>query len=301
MSQEPNENRLPGFLIIGAMKAGTTTLFHDLKAQEGVFIPADKEPHTLVKFQEHTTARTEYGRLLAGASSHDLCGDASTGYSKLPDCSGVAERARELLGPDLRILYLVRNPVDRILSHHHHAVTEGSFSGSLDEAIDELPCLVNYSCYGTQLTPWLAAFGPERVLVIVFEDYVKDRRGGAREVCRFLGVPFDPDRVEDIAFNASDGKPRVAGSLRQAQFLWPYRRLIRPLISPGLRVWLVRTFVPKAKGRVRQMPRRTYDRIAERLAADEALLSEQTGLPRPIFSPLDFVEDPPPGTSTAAN
>lgn len=302
MRKQPNEHRLPGFLIIGAMKAGTTTLFHDLKAQKRVFIHSDKEPHTLLKHVgDDDAVRLEYRRLLEPAGSDDLCGDASTGYSKLPVHTGVVERAVRVLGPQLRVVYVVRNPVDRMLSHYHHAVTEKSFTGSLKEAIDSLPGLVEFSCYGLQIAPWIAALGDDRVKVIVFEDYISNRSEKVAEVCRFLNIDFDPARVSDERHNASDGKPLIRGFLARQQFFWPYRRLIRPLLTPEMRIRIVKRLAPRAPGRNRKMPRTVYERIATRLAADEALLAESAGLEQPIFTPLDFVEDSPSGNRATTN
>lgn len=287
---DPSTNaRLPDFLVIGAMKAGTTSLFHDLNSQPGVFIPSDKEPHTLQGDTDECVV-AEYARILAGAGPDDLCGDASTGYTKLPVRKPVAERAARLLGDQLKVIYLVRNPIDRMLSHYHHAVTEGSFSGSLADAVEGLPGMVDYSLYGMQAKPWFDALDPDRVRVVLFEDYVRNRAGAVASMCEFLGLDFDLTAVSDEKHNASDGKPRVHGALRRVQFIWPYRVLIRPLLRPEVRVRLVRRFVPKAEPRPTQMPESVYAAIADRLADDERLLADLTGLKRPIFHPLRSVE-----------
>jgi hypothetical protein len=106
--------RLPDFLIIGAMRAGTTSLFFDLLANPAVFFPQDKEPHCLATDDVlSASGRAAYGDLYRAAGPGQACGDASTGYSKLPDVMGVPERALRVIGGHrarLRGLLLPRAP-----------------------------------------------------------------------------------------------------------------------------------------------------------------------------------------------
>ena len=114
---------LPGFLVVGAMKAGTTSLYRDLPTNPSVFMPIDKEPNNLLSDDVRTPqGLDDYARHFQRAGADQLCGEASTAYTMLPRHTGVPERALEVLGPDCRIIYLVREPVARIVSHHQHAL-----------------------------------------------------------------------------------------------------------------------------------------------------------------------------------
>ena len=96
------KTRLPDFLIIGAQKSGTTTLYADLAVQPTICMSSIKEPSVLIKIPDPDKATAYYGRLFEAEPSHRRFGEASTLYSQLPEHREVAERARRLLGPALR-------------------------------------------------------------------------------------------------------------------------------------------------------------------------------------------------------
>lgn len=284
MSSPDSDEPRPDFLLIGAMKAGTTSLFHDLNAQTGVFIPADKEPTTLVHRKEDAEALAEYAKLFAPALPGDLLGDASTGYAKLPEVDpGLADHAARLCAPGAKILYLIRNPVDRMLSHYHHDFSAGFYEGSLEEGLREVPHILDFSLYGYQLEPWIKAFGRDRVHVVHFGRYTKERAAVVEEVCGFLGVKFDPAKVTDEVHNQSDGKPLMKGAYRSFQFMGIYRYLVRPLIPPRLRIKLTSMLIPPAPPRPKKMPQASFDLIKSQLEADSQKIADQLGWPMPVF------------------
>lgn len=231
---------LPNFLIVGAMKSGTTSLYRDLQSHPDIFLPEHKEPEAFSSDAVlRPGGRADYAALFKRGAGYPLRGEASTGYTKRPEIDGVAARARAVLGPDVRLVYVVREPIGRMVSHYHHDVALGRHDRPLNEALLELPRYVDFSRYAYQLEPWFEAFGPERVLVLNFERYVADRPGGAATVCRFLGLDpeglsFDPGQrhnaTRERPVPRSDGmrafmnsrfyqrhvKPRVPWSLRRA-------------------------------------------------------------------------------------
>jgi hypothetical protein len=210
MTSERNSNlRLPNFLIIGAMKAGTTSLSEDLRRHPSVRFPSVKEPHFLTDDAVLTASgRERYARLFAGAGNRQLCGEASTGYTKLPTIGGVPWRAKTLLGREVRLVYLVRDPIQRAISHHYHLCRACEVTASIDKAIREIPELVDYGLYAMQLKPWLETFGRESIYILRFEDYVFDRRHAVTKVCRFLGIKPGGDLI-DAATIHNDGGTAV--------------------------------------------------------------------------------------------
>jgi hypothetical protein len=158
------------------MKCGTTSLSADLAQHPGVYVPAVKEPHFLcMRRESQARVRELYATLFERARPGQLRVDGSTGYSKRPTVEGVAERALQLGGRDLRILYVVRDPVKRALSHHYHLYREGRAPADFGEALRKYPELIDYGRYAWQLEPWIEAFGLSRILVVRFEDYVGGR------------------------------------------------------------------------------------------------------------------------------
>jgi hypothetical protein len=233
--------RLPDFLVIGAMKAGSTTLCRDLAASPDVFFPTVKEPHTLAGPEVETPeGRAAYAALFRDAEASQLCGEGSTGYTKRPVAPDVAARARRVLGPDARLLYIVRDPVDRLVSHHHHLLREGVVPADIDEAVDTVRVLRYTSRYAYQLEPWIEAFGAGAVRVIVFEEYVRDRARGVQEACDFLGVRppvagADLERVHNAAHATRSAPSGIREPLRRITRSQFYKRSIHPRIPR----WLV--------------------------------------------------------------
>lgn len=272
--------RFPDFLIIGAMKAGTTTLYRDLQTNPSVFMPEDKEPHSLCDDSVLTEeGRREYSRLFRAAREDQICGEASTGYTKLPDFPGVAGRAARVLPSRARFIYLVRDPIGRLLSHHHHALTEGRCSASLERALEELPELVAYSRYAMQIRPWLEEFGAERVRVVAFESMVNDRAGTCGSLCEWLGVAARPDLVDaETIHNKSERKPVLAGGWQVVQRSRVYQRAVRPLLSGDVRRRLREALLPRSSERPEAASEETLARLRGVFAPEVDELVRLTGV-----------------------
>lgn len=241
--------RLPDFLLIGAMKAGTTTLYRDLLLNGRVFFPIDKEPgHLASDAVLDGPGRTHYGHLYHNARPNQLCGDASTTYTKLPDVTGVPARTERVFGKDVKLIYIVRNPVDRAASHYRHMVAHAGLTGGFEDAIERVPGILAYSRYAYQLQPWLERFGSGRILVVKFEEYVRERRRTVRAVCRFLGVPPELDGIDERrVFNGAGNTRVVRGGWRRIRDARLYRTLIRQRLSVERRERLRTLLLPRAQ------------------------------------------------------
>ena len=123
---ERSRPRLPSFLVIGAMKAGTTSLYHYLHAHPQVFMPSIKELDFFVAGGNWGRGLHWYQKQFAGAGPGAVAvGEASTMYTKYPSVDGVPERIAAHL-PEVRLVYVVRDPIDRIRSHYRHRVAVGT-------------------------------------------------------------------------------------------------------------------------------------------------------------------------------
>ena len=119
-----------------------------------------------------------------------------------------------------------------------HDIGQRNLYASFDEAVRQHPRFVDISRYEWQIAPWRECFGADAILLLKFEDYVRDRAGTVRAVCRFLGT--DPDAARDPdaeeAFNASNRKPIAASPLSRgligSRF---YQRTLKPMLPKGLR------------------------------------------------------------------
>jgi hypothetical protein len=271
--------RLPDFLIIGAQKAGTTTLFRDLETHPQIAFSHHKEPHSLCHDDVLSPrGRKRYAAYFSHVQPGQICGEASTGYTRFPQFTGSAERALETLGPELRLLYIVRDPVDRAVSHHHHAWSDGRMPASVDEAVATDERLIAFGRYGMQLEQWLERFRREQLMIIVFEEYMGDRRGGAGAAQRFLGVDPRPELVDpDARHNAAEQRLRMPGPLRLMTESDYYSRVIRRWVPSSLRRAVARRVLPVAPPRPAPPSAETVNRILKETRADCHRIAELLG------------------------
>jgi hypothetical protein len=259
---------LPKFLIIGAMKAGTTSLYEDLTQVRGIYMCSDKEPNDLIAPDIETPAgRARYAAKFAGAKLGDLCGEASTAYAKRPTYNGVAARARALLGADLRVIYLRRDPIKRMVSQYHHLWGLGLEQRPMREALLNDTTYLDYSRYDWQLEPWRAEFPDAQILVLDFEDYIANRAQVLAQVCQFLNCPAPP-ALNPTHRNASEGKRVTAqGSwqrrIRDSNF---YLYRLKPLLPTRLRDKIKSVILPKAKTMTEGMDHDLRAELGARLA-----------------------------------
>jgi hypothetical protein len=216
--------RLPNFLVIGAMKAGTTSLYHYLRAHPEVFMPAIKE---LDFFAEEGNWRRGFGWYAKQFREADpkavAVGEASTVYTKHPNYRGVPERIAAHL-PDVRLIYVVRDPIERIRSHYQHRVAVGAEKNPVDRAVLENPTYLNFSRYAFQIEQYLPHVPRERILVITSESLRRDRRDTIRRVYDFVGVAtgFVPPTL-DREYYRTEGRPvypPAVWSLRRTAKRW---------------------------------------------------------------------------------
>lgn len=262
---------LPSFLIIGAMKAGTTTLYEDLLPVPGLWLPPQKEPNDMAYEKVETKAGlAEYKRKYAGCPVGSISGDASTAYAKMPTYMGVPERAKRLLGKDIRIIYMTRHPVKRVVSQYHHLWGLQMENRPLNQAVLEDEQYVAYSRYSWQLQPWVETFGVDNVMVVRFEDYLVDRPANLAKICTFLSVTPPAAGPDETHRNKSEGKRVVlegslAKKLAHSRF---YVFGIKPLIPTSLRDRLKPLVLPTAREMDESLDDETRVELERRFAAD---------------------------------
>ncbi|WP_369132360.1 sulfotransferase domain-containing protein [Modestobacter sp. I12A-02662] len=183
---------LPTFLVIGAMKAGTTSLYHYLKNHEQVFMSRIKELDFFVTESNWSRGLDWYRQQFNGAGGALARGEASTLYTKFPEYAGVPERIASVL-PHVKLVYVVRDPIERLRSHYQHRVKSGAEQAPPEVALLENPIYLATSRYGMQVERYLDHFPREQVLITTSERMRSDRSATVQQVYEFLGV--DPDRI----------------------------------------------------------------------------------------------------------
>jgi hypothetical protein len=267
------DGRLVDFLIVGAMKAGTTTLYRDLVTHPDVAMPEQKEPDTLVKFTSAEDIRSDYAALFARAGAGAIRGEASTAYTKRPVHEGVAERARDVLGGALKIVYIRRDPVERIVSHYRHEHQHRRISTPFAQALREVPDLIDFTRYDWQIAPWKEAFGEGSVLEIDLATYSADRNRVARQVIAHIGA--DPARLPPldtgvIANTAHDqkriGNPLLNSFIRSRL----YQVRLKPMLPRALREAGRKAILPAADVEAVSVTDADRELIATALAGGKA-------------------------------
>lgn len=199
---------LPDFIIIGAMKCGTSTLATQLALQDGIFITMPKEPNFFSDDDIYARGFAWYESLFHQAAPGDLKGEASTHYTKRATHPNAATRMAALLNAP-RLIYLIRDPVARLVSHYIHEWSMGKIHGPLEEALDQHPELIDYSLYGRQLERYVACFGIENILVTSLETMQDKPQRTLEQVCVFIGYDRPPVWYADYGReNASIGRIR---------------------------------------------------------------------------------------------
>jgi hypothetical protein len=180
---------LPNLVVVGGLKCGTTSLHHYLNLHPEVEMSRPKELNFFVAELNWPLGPDWYASHFSGRPS--VRGESSPHYTNRPRFEGVAERMRSVVA-DARLVYMVRDPIDRMLSHYLHNVGGGYDDRTLADAFaDPESAYVTRSRYFFQLEPYLEEFGPERIEIVGREELKRDRPATMRRVFAFLGV--DPD------------------------------------------------------------------------------------------------------------
>jgi hypothetical protein len=180
---------LPTFIVIGAMKAGTTSLWSYLDAHPDVFMCYPKEPDYFGVNRNTHRGREWYEGLFADSTRFVARGEASTSYSKSPLVARVPEAIASAV-PDIRLVYLIRNPLERIRSQFAHEVDRNHHRRSvrLADAIKERPDYLDNSRYGMQLRRYLEHFDRSSILVLSADTMRRERQAALADVLAFIGV-----------------------------------------------------------------------------------------------------------------
>jgi Sulfotransferase family len=261
--------------LVGAMRAGTTSLYHYLATHPDIYPTPLKEPRFFCLPSPASSDISDYESLFAGQASERWAFEASTHYTRYPKHRGVPERIRAAF-PEARFIYIVRHPIDRIASAYLHWRAHGRERRPFEEAVLSEPSeYLNVSRYHMQLEQYWRAFPRERILVLVFESFIKDTIGTVKRVCEFLDLdPVFESKTLQQRFNESsqEGEPgSVLTFLRRASVYegmpWRARRWADSLLRRPLpaRASLV---PPSARGRI-------LERLEDDLARLKAVLGDR--------------------------
>lgn len=181
----------PNFFIIGAPKAGTTSLFSLLAAHPQAAMAQGKEPHFFSheKKYTHSTGWQKYSQLFSHGFNKKAIGDASTSYSRIRYYPATVARIHEHV-PEARIIYMVRHPLQRMESAYVGRLGSegGHLLASVNEAVRQNPIIVDSSRYWEVFEAYRQKFDELRIKIVWFEEYIARQTAVFQEVCRFLDI-----------------------------------------------------------------------------------------------------------------
>lgn len=192
-------------MIIGAARSGTTTLVRCLSLHPHIFFPeTEHEPKFFSREPEYEKGIAYYlHTYFSAADKYQAVGEKSTEYM---ESSGVAERIYRF-NPHIKLIVMLRNPVERTLSNYWWSVSNGLETRNINAAIktefetylqDPEPvakifaarphAYIDRSLYYDKLLPFYRFFPKERIACFLFEEFFENTKKGLEDLFRFLGI-----------------------------------------------------------------------------------------------------------------
>lgn len=234
---------LPDFIIAGGMKCGTSSLHEVLARHPQVFMPpgerkffdlddVDQNRNAFARTADGWLAHDYEGRFeqylnwyrscFTGAAAGQLIGDDATTYMT----SARAPRRMAELLPDVKLIFLLRDPVERTYSHYWQDVRTGRATETFENTILFQPgsLLIRRSLYKEQIERYREHFNAAQMQFVIFEEFVRDMPKVVADVCAFLGLEFCDELVAEKTHANPSRAPRWLWlRLLQNRWLRDYR------------------------------------------------------------------------------
>jgi succinoglycan biosynthesis protein ExoL len=203
ISLKPNTpDRLPDFICVGAMRAGTTTLYDYCAQHPEIGVSRIKETDYFIKSKNFDRGIGWYKAQFP--SDAKICGEFSPNYSKASVFPDVPKRMHSVL-PNAKIIYIVRHPVDRAISQYNHSYLSGQNPPDVNHLLGshEWEHLIDTSSYNRQLNLYLNHYHASQLLVLNLDDLKRDPMQTLTRVSHFLGVRDDWSVGNTLVENSS--------------------------------------------------------------------------------------------------
>lgn len=217
---------LPNFFIVGAMKAGTTSLYYYLREHPDAYLSPVKEPKFFAydaSDPEHQkealknfpiTTMEAYLKLFSRVSNEKAIGEASVTYLR----SRVASAAIRTHVPDAKIIISLRNPIDRAISLYTQRVRNGRDERELNEAFQTNEPWILSSLYHEDVKRYLETFGRNQVKILLFEEFKANSLAVVKDMFNFLDI--DETFTPDISIHHNPGRMPRSRALKTLERLY---------------------------------------------------------------------------------
>lgn len=269
------------FIVIGAMRAGTTLLNDVLTGHPDISLAKMKETDFFI-VEKNYPRGIEWFRKQFDADRR-LRGEISPNYSKSPNFGGVPQRIHRHC-PHVRLIYILRDPIARAVSEYGHSWNMGELTETPQQILDqhEYFSILGGSSYARQLREYLKFFPAEQILVLDFESFIADPQPQLDRLLQHIGAaPMELPPM--LRQNGNDELSRIPKPLlRLTQ--GPLRPLLTTLIGPRVRGRLRKLLARGPQRHPPAFPPEILARMKQDLAADMADLRGLTGQEFPRWS-----------------
>jgi hypothetical protein len=259
----------PNFLHIGPGKAGSTWVHETLSRHPEVHLTEAKDLYFFSRFYDQGI--DWYAHHFKDApSGARVVGEVCPEYLWFPQA---AERVRASLGPDVRIMTTLRDPVTRAFSAYLYQRKNGMTGRTFAQALDASPEIIDQGRYRTHLERFLQELGREALHVTLFDDLKADPQAFVDDATKWLGLSQYVLPAESLAPQLPASRPRSAAAARWAKAgaAWVRRHDGAQLVGRVKRSPLVNRALYEPLGdRAPQVPAAEADRIREELAGEVA-------------------------------
>jgi hypothetical protein len=221
----------PDFLIIGGMKCGTSSLHFYLDLHPETNMTKDKDIDFFSKPEKYKQGLSFYNDYLV---ENDLLkGESSVSYAMLHAYPKTVFNIKEKLGEQTKFIYVVRDPIVRIISHYIHNLSAGRIKQNLNDFISNIPIDSHYlqtSRYYQQISGYLQHYSKNNILIISTENLKNQRKKTLKKVFDFLNIDsnFYDDRYDIVKHKSSQKLiyNKFGKLVAKTPFIWRYKNKI---------------------------------------------------------------------------
>lgn len=271
------EYQRPNLIVIGAMKCGTTSLHYNLDLHPDIAMSREKELCFFLGEEEWSRGLEWYCRQFP--QDTPWRGETSPGYARLPVSEGVAARMHQTI-PDARLIYMVRSPVDRIISHYVQRTAIGQEHRPIDQAVSDFEACdyVQRSRYFHQLSEYLQFYPASQMHVATLESLHEDPGRVMGDIFRFLGVDdgFTSEQFSTVRHQSSSkGKKNRVGLMLK----WLSDTRVAKVFSTDFRMRMGRILYAPFSSKIERplLGQRVKQELLDYLEDDIAGLEAHTG------------------------
>jgi hypothetical protein len=221
----------PDFLIIGGMKCGSSSLHYYLSLHPEISMTKDKDLHFFSNPKIYQKGLGFYQKYLD--ENNLIKGESTVSYSMLHRFPETVNNILETLGNEIKLIYLVRDPIERIISHYIHNLSAGRERSNLNDFVSELTPESSYvqtSHYNKQISGFLKHFDKNNILILSSENLRDDRKQTLKRVFEFLGVDshFYDSRFDHLRHRSKEKLiyNQFGDWVGKTRFIWRYKNKI---------------------------------------------------------------------------